>query len=82
MVGLLAICGALWLARNKYSFEGKLTRSPTEIICSASSFISYWAGLQKGGDEKMLEDGASILKQAAPHFHPRSEGKGQVLLQC
>lgn len=47
MVGLLAICWALWNARNRVCFKGKMTRSPTEIICSASSFLTYWAGLQK-----------------------------------
>jgi len=57
------------------------------VICSTPVLsmmmrIHQFGGLQKGGDEKMLEDGANILKQAAPHFHPRSEGKGQVLLQC
>ena len=62
MTGLSAICWAVWLSRNKFSIEGKLTRSPTEVICLASSFISYWAGLQKGSDKEVLESGADTLK--------------------
>ncbi|RCV39865.1 hypothetical protein SETIT_9G004500v2 [Setaria italica] len=71
MVGLLAICWALWNARNRVCFKGKMTRSPTEIICSASSFLTYWAG-------------AEALKEAALHFHPTeatAEDTGMVLIQ-
>nr|TKW10082.1 hypothetical protein SEVIR_6G096500v2 [Setaria viridis] len=82
--GLAAICWEIWLARNNLCFEGKLTRSPTEIICSASSFLTYWAGLQNEADQKLLEEGAEALKKTALQFHPheapRDDG-GMVLLQ-
>lgn len=83
MVGLAAICWALWKARNAFCFEKKLTRSATEIICSASNFISYWAGLQKENDKLELEEGAEALKKTALHFHPQAaaEDTGVVLLQ-
>ena len=82
MVGLSAICWAIWLARNKFPFEGKLTQSPTEIICSASSFISYWAGLQKESDKECLETGAEILKMAALHFHQQRQDNSCLMLPC
>ncbi|RCV21769.1 hypothetical protein SETIT_4G164200v2, partial [Setaria italica] len=84
MVGLSAICWDLWNARNRVCFEGKMTRSPTEIICSASSFLIHWAGLQKVEDKENLETGAEALKEAALHFHPMeatTEDTGVVLIQ-
>jgi hypothetical protein len=86
MVGLAAICWAIWQARNNVCFERKKIRSPTEIICSASSLLKYWAGLQKGEEKEMLEAGADTLKNAALHHHPREQEQGEsragtVLLQ-
>ena len=43
----------------------KLTRLPTEIICSVSSFVTYWAGLHKEDDKKELEHGAEALMKTA-----------------
>jgi len=43
MVGLAAICWAIWKARNNICFEKKIIRS-TEIVCSVISFLNYWAG--------------------------------------
>jgi len=77
MPGLAAICWSLWMARNGVCFENKIVRSPTEIICSTSSLLSYWAGLQEEGDRELLEKGAEILKNTALHFHPQ-DGRGDV----
>jgi len=38
-VGLAAICWALWRTRNNICFDKKVVRSPTEIICLASSIF-------------------------------------------
>ena len=79
MPGLAAICWSLWMARNGVCFENKIVRSPTEIICSTSSLLSYWVGLQEEGDQELLEKG-EILKNTALHFHPQ-DGRG-VLTGC
>lgn len=42
-VGLAAICWAIWKTRNAICFEGKRTKSPTEIICLICSLLTYWA---------------------------------------
>jgi hypothetical protein len=76
-VGLAAICWALWRTRNNICFDNKVVRSPTEIICLASSFIPYWAELQPEGDRQKLEDGAA-LKEAALHFHPHEAQAGDT----
>jgi hypothetical protein len=46
-VGLSAICWEIWKIRNAIHFEKKQVKSPNEIICLASSFLTYWAGCQK-----------------------------------
>jgi hypothetical protein len=86
MVCLAAICWAMWKSRNAIYFEKKIIRSPTEIICLAASFMSYWAGLQKGGDKEAPEMGAGALKEAALAFHPQvqardDQGDGALMLQ-
>nr|TKW33031.1 hypothetical protein SEVIR_2G206300v2 [Setaria viridis] len=84
MVGLAAVCWAIWKARNSVCFDKKIIRSPTEIICSASLFLIYWAELQKEEDRMKLEEGAEALKVAAPHYHPQeapADDTGTVLLQ-
>ena len=55
IIGLAAICWALWTTRNDSCFEKKAIRSPTEVVCSASSFIKYWAGLQTGQNKEELD---------------------------
>lgn len=85
MIGLAAICWAIWRMRNSICFENKKCRSPTEIICSASSFILYWLGLQNPDDKLALEVGAEKLKNTALVFHPQeastNNDAGLVLLQ-
>jgi len=83
MICLAAICWAIWTARNKCCFEKKSIGSPTEIICSISSFLKYWAGLQAGQHNEELEAGAEALLKAAMHFHTQAAGDdaGIVLLQ-
>jgi hypothetical protein len=69
-VGLSAICWAVWKTRNTIHFEKKQVKCPTEIICLASSFLTYWAGRSKESDKQALEARAEAMKEAALHFHP------------
>jgi len=83
MVGLAAICWAIWRAHNNICFEKKLIRSPTEIVCLASSFLVFWAELQNVADWAILEAGAEALKSTALQFHPptaSANDTGVVLL--
>ena len=61
----------------------KMIRSPTEIVCLASSFLVFWAELQDVADRATLEAGAEALKATALHFHPPAasvDDAGVVLL--
>lgn len=85
MVGLAAICWALWTSRNAMCFEKKIIRSSTEIICVASSFLLYWTELQQlQGEKEALAHGAEVLKATALQLHHQQtqpEDRGMVLLQ-
>jgi hypothetical protein len=84
VAGLTAVCWAIWKTRNAVCFEEKSLKSPTEIVCLASSFIMYWAGLHREGERLDLEAGAKALKATALHFHSRRdsgvEDDGAVVL--
>jgi hypothetical protein len=73
MVELAAICWAIWQSRNNICFEKKKIRSPTEIICMASSFLKYWVGLQKEEEKIILEEGAEAMKNATLLHHPQEQ---------
>ena len=83
MIGLAVICCAIWKTRNSCCFEKKTIKTPTEIICLASSFLNYWAGLQAGHNKEDLEAGAAALLKTALHFHAQAnrDDTGMVLLQ-
>jgi hypothetical protein len=80
------LLGTVEKPQNSVCFDKKIIKSPTEIICLASLFMSYWAGLQNGSDKETLETGTAALKEEALAFHPQEEaheelGAGVVLLQ-
>ncbi|KAM3254951.1 hypothetical protein ACQJBY_048402 [Aegilops geniculata] len=61
-VGLAAVCWAIWLARNRATFEKKKIKTPFEIVFSMVSFLLYWAGLQKEEGLKELRSGAEMVR--------------------
>jgi hypothetical protein len=55
-------------------------------VCLATSFLLYWAGLQKEEDKGVLELGAGALKEATLAFHPQGQlrddqGDGALMRQ-
>jgi hypothetical protein len=87
MVGLAAICWAMWKSRNSISFEKKRFRSPTEIICLASSFLKYWAGLKKKRRRSPWRKGAKLWRMRRCYITGKSKTKtrgsqGQGLFYC
>uniref|UniRef100_A0A453P2P6 Uncharacterized protein n=1 Tax=Aegilops tauschii subsp. strangulata TaxID=200361 RepID=A0A453P2P6_AEGTS len=61
-VGLAAACWAIWLARNRATFEKKQIKTPFEIVFSMCSFLIYWTGLQSEGGAKELQGGAEMIR--------------------
>uniref|UniRef100_A0A8I7B3J6 Uncharacterized protein n=1 Tax=Hordeum vulgare subsp. vulgare TaxID=112509 RepID=A0A8I7B3J6_HORVV len=71
-VGLAGICWAMWLARNRATFERKWINTPFEIVFTTYAFLNYWAGLQKPVMMEVVKKGAEMLKENA----------SQMLLLC
>jgi hypothetical protein len=69
VVGIAALCWAIWKTRNKACFKGKLISSLVSLIYYMCSFHHYWAGLQTGNDKELLLEGASRLQRGATAAH-------------
>jgi hypothetical protein len=66
--------------RNRACFEGKLIKSPIDLICYATVFTKYWAGLNTDADQEAIRQGADALinmptgSQMGVHSSLRIEG--------
>jgi hypothetical protein len=76
IVGIAALCWAIWKTRNNACFEGKLISSPMGLICYMCAFLRYWAGLQGENDREMLMEGASRLQRGAMAAHEMARQVG------
>jgi hypothetical protein len=65
VTGIAAFCWAIWKARNRTCFEGKMIQNPISIICHACALICYWAGLFLKGDKELLIAGANSMLHIA-----------------
>ncbi|KQJ99350.1 hypothetical protein BRADI_3g42776v3 [Brachypodium distachyon] len=79
IVGLAAVCWAIWKFRNDASFEHKLIKDPAELICRACAFLNYWAELQKDGNREVLLAGASNLQAKALDLRDGANGSKRRL---
>lgn len=73
-VGLAAVTWAIWLARNKATFEKQLIKSRFEIVYSACSFLLYWAGLQPVEEVARLRLGAEMIRASTTKLMAMCEG--------
>lgn len=69
IAGLAAICWAIWKIHNRACFEGKLIRSLVELICTACSFLTHWAGIHNETDGAMLRSASAGLQEEALRVH-------------
>jgi hypothetical protein len=65
ILGVAAICWAIWKLRNRACFEGKLIHSPIELIIYSTVFMNYWAGLNSAADQVIIRQGAENLANVA-----------------
>jgi hypothetical protein len=61
MLGLVAVCWAIWKTRNRTCFDKKHIKSPLDIIISTCVFMRYWAGLYSDDSKMAIEEGVDIL---------------------
>ena len=78
ILGLAAICWAIWKRRNTACFEKKMLTNPLEIISHACALLSYWAGLYStemqatilAGVKKLLSCAHRVLAQPSIPSRP------------
>jgi hypothetical protein len=73
--GVAAIYWAIWKLRNRFFFEGKLIKTPIELIHYATVFMNYWAGLNSDADQDNIRRGAGNLINAAQSMQADGERK-------
>ena len=61
---------------KQYLFRFFFYKISYKIVRLASSFMSFWAEQQDGGNAKVLGDGAEVLKATALLFHPQMPEDG------
>jgi hypothetical protein len=69
ILGVAAICWAIWKLCNRACFEGKLINSPIELILYSTIFMNYWAGLNSTTDQEIIRQGAENLANVARAVH-------------
>jgi hypothetical protein len=81
MLGVAAICWAIWKARNKTCFEKKHIKNPIEIIYSACSFMHYWTGLYQEDTQQAISEGIELMLRAAVKLLGRQTKRLRLMLQ-
>ena len=59
---------AIWKARNRACFEGKIIKSPIQTLCHVGAPMRFWAGLYAEVDKEMLVNGVNTMLRVAARF--------------
>jgi hypothetical protein len=81
MLGVAAICWAIWKVRNKTCFEKKWIKNPAEINYSACSFLHYWTGLYQEGAQQAISERIELTLRAAVKLLGRQAKRPRLMLQ-
>lgn len=63
--GLAAICWSIWKSRNKAGFDKILIKHPCDILFQVSTFLSNWAGIQKGALQEIVKTSVEAMIKVA-----------------
>jgi hypothetical protein len=77
VLGLAAICWAIWKARNRTCFEKKPIKSPLDVLYSGCVFLQYWAGLYSEKMKPMIMAGVETLISTATKIAKKEEQDGR-----
>ena len=72
MVGVCALCWAIWLCRNDLVFNKKKVANFLQVIHMASGFIRMWSYLQREDRRADLATGCNRLEMVARDLFNRS----------
>jgi hypothetical protein len=73
-LGLQQSVGLFGSFCNRSCFEGKLIKSPIELIHYATVFMNYWAGLNSIADQDNIRRGAGNLINVAQSMQDNGRG--------
>jgi hypothetical protein len=81
VLGLAAICWAIWKARNRTCFEKKPIKSPLDVLYSGCVFLQYWAGLYSEKMKPMIMAGVETLISIATKIAKKEEQDGRRCIE-
>jgi hypothetical protein len=80
MVGIAAICWAVWKTRNKVTFDKHQMRTPCEVMFLWSALLMYSTGLQKEHGKEKLQFGASKMMEKTAGLLRSRNGNDGILV--
>jgi hypothetical protein len=81
MLGLAAVCWAIWLARNKIFFENKSIKNPGEVFFSSCGLMQYWSGLYPGDAQEVIETRVQVMiNEVVQILEKKQKGCGARLM--
>ena len=63
LVGVAAICWAIWLSRNDYVFNNAKIHTLVQVIYRRTHWIRSWAAFQKKGKSNLLKQACASLER-------------------
>jgi hypothetical protein len=72
LVGLAAICWALWISRNDFVFQKSRYKSILQVIFRGTFWIRTWSVLSKHEGRTILKDGCHALEGASLEIFRKS----------
>jgi hypothetical protein len=72
LIGLAAICWALWISRNDLVFQKSQYKSILQVIFRGTFWIRSWSVLSKEDGRIILKEGCRALETVALEFFHKS----------
>jgi hypothetical protein len=81
IVGIAAICWALWLNRNDAVFQNLVANSHLQVLFRATYWIRQWSMLSKEEEGRNLKEGCRRLEGLVMHFFGTRGWKNQKRIE-
>ena len=78
MLLLAAVCWAIWIIRNRVTFDKLTVHSPLVTVFYMCSLLHYWAGLYNEDERALIRGGADDLMRKASQLAAVSAGTNGV----
>jgi hypothetical protein len=72
LVGLAALCWALWISRNDMVFQKSQNKSILQVMFRGTFWIRSWSILSKEDGRSILKEGCRMLQTVALEIFHKS----------